>query len=215
MIATSDLLETLVADGRPVRRLRPPVLRAALWLLLPALIFGLLALGHGVRPDLAQRLEQPDFSVGMAASLLTGVLAAVASFMLNLPDRSRGWALLPVPALVVWVVTLGHGCLTGWVSIGPDGVQIGETARSFSTVLMTSLPLSLAMLVMLRHGSLLLAGMVTMTGSLAVAAMSATAMSLFHSLDATVMILVWNLGTAVLIVALGGLLGRHLSAAAP
>lgn len=213
MIATSDLLETLVADGRPVRRLRPPVLRAALWLLLPALIFGLLALGHGVRPDLAQRLEQPDFSVGMAASLLTGVLAAVASFMLNLPDRSRGWALLPVPTLVLWVVILGHGCLVNWVSLGPDGVQVGETARCFTTVLMTSLPLSLAMLVMLRHGSLLSASTVTMTGSLAVAAMSATAMSIFHSLDATVMILVWNLGVVVLIVALGGLLGRRLAVA--
>ena len=215
MIATSDLLETLVADGRPVRRLRPPVLRAALWLLLPALIFGLLALGHGVRPDLAQRLEQPDFTVGMAASLLTGVLAAVASFMLNLPDRSRGWALLPVPALLVWMATLGRGCLVNWVDIGPDGVQLGETARCFTTVLMTSLPLSLGMFAMLRHGSLLSVSTVTLTGSLAVAAMSATAMSIFHSLDATVMILVWNLGLAALIVALGGLLGRRLVAAGP
>lgn len=90
MIKTNDLIDAMVADARPVRRLRPPVLRAALWLLLPALIFGLLAVGHGVRPDLAERLKQVDFIVGTAASLLTGVLAAVASFMLNLPDRTRG-----------------------------------------------------------------------------------------------------------------------------
>ena len=78
---------------------------------------------------------------------------------------------------------------------------------------MTSLPLSLGMFAMLRHGSLLSASTVTLTGSLAVAAMSATAMSIFHSLDATVMILVWNLGVVVLIVALGGLLGRRLAVA--
>jgi hypothetical protein len=213
MIKTSHLIEALVADARPVRRLRPPVLRAALWLLLAALIFGLLAVGHGVRPDLAQRLEQPDFIIGTAAALLTGVLAAVASFMLNLPDRSRGWALLPAPALAVWVATVGYGCLVNWVSIGPGGVQVGETARCFATVLMTSLPLSLVMFAMLRHGSLLPATTVALTGSLAVAAMSATAMSIFHSLDASVMILVWNLGTAALIVALGGLLGRRLAVA--
>ncbi|HEY2929395.1 DUF1109 domain-containing protein [Piscinibacter sp.] len=213
MIRTSDLIEALVADAQPVRRLQPPVLRAALWLLLPALIFGLLALGQGVRPDLAQRLEQPGFVVGTAASLLTGVLAAFASFMLNLPDRSRGWALLPAPALAVWVATVGYGCLVNWVSIGPGGVQVGETARCFATVLMTSLPLSLVMFAMLRHGSLLPATTVALTGSLAVAAMSATAMSIFHSLDASVMILVWNLGTAALIVALGGLLGRRLAVA--
>ena len=52
-----------------------------------------------------------------------------------------------------------------------------------------------------------------LTGSLAVAAMSATAMSLFHSLDASAMILMWNLGTAAVIVSLGSSLGRRLVAA--
>jgi hypothetical protein len=213
MIKTSNLIEALVADARPVRRLRPPVLRAALWLLLAALIFRLLAVGHGVRPDLVQRLQQPDFVVSAGAALLTGVLAAIASFMLNLPDRSRGWALLPVPALLVWMATLGYGCLVNWVSIGPDGVQVDETARCFATVLMTSLPLSLAMFAMLRHGAVLSASTVSLTGSLAVAAITATAMSIFHSLDASVMILVWNLGTAAIIVALGRWLGPRLAAA--
>ena len=49
-----------------------------------------------------------------------------------------------------------------------------------------------------------------MTGSLAVAAITATALSLFHDLDATVMILVWNLGAAAIIVGLGNLFGRRL-----
>lgn len=213
MIKTSDLIEALVADARPVRRLRPPLLRAALWLLLPALIFGLLALGHRMRPDLAQRFGQPDFVVGTLAALLTGVLAAVAAFMLNLPDRSRRWALLAVPALLVWVGSIAHACLAQWVSIGPQGIEVGETARCFATVLATSVPLSLAMFVMLRHGSMLNGAAATLTGSVAVAGMVAAAMSVFHSLDASVMILVWNLGTAGVIVALGACLGRRLNAA--
>ena len=212
MIKTSDLIEALVADARPVRRLRAPALRAALWLLLPALIFGLLVAAHGVRPDLAPQLDQPDFVVGMAASLLTGVLAAVASFMLNLPDRSRGWALLPVPTLVLWLATIGYGCLTRWVDMGPDGMQLGASARCFATVILTSLPLSLAMFIMLRHGSLLRPSTVTLTGSLAIAAITASAMTLFHPLDATVMILIWNLGTAALIVGAGSWWGRRLIA---
>lgn len=215
MIKTSELIDALAADALPVRRLRPPLVRAALWLALAALVFGLLAAGHGLRPDFAQRAAQPGFVVGMVASLLTGVLAAVASFMINLPDRSRGWALLPVPALVVWIVSIGQGCLTQWVDIGPEGVQVGETARCFTTVVLTSLPLALAMSFMLRHGSLLGPTAVTLCASLAVAAMTATAMSLFHSLDATLMILVWNLGMAALIVACGGALGRRLAASAP
>ena len=214
MIKTSDLIEALVADARPVRRLRPPVLRAALWLLLPGLVFGLLVLAHGLRPDLAQRLREPAFLLSLAASLFTGVLAAAASFMLNLPDRTRAWALLPVPAVVLWVATIGAGCLTDWADLGPDAMQLGESARCFVTVLVTSVPLSLGMFVMLRHGAVLLPNTVTLTGSLAVAAMSATAMMLFHQLDASVMVLVWNLGIATLIVAVGSTVGRRLLAAA-
>jgi hypothetical protein len=48
------------------------------------------------------------------------------------------------------------------------------------------------------------------TGALAVAALTSFALSLDHDLDATVMILVWNLGTAALITAIGGLLGRRM-----
>jgi len=47
-------------------------------------------------------------------------------------------------------------------------------------------------------------------GGLAVAAVTAFALSLFHDLDATVMILIWNLGAAVLIAALGSLFGRSM-----
>jgi len=210
MIKTSDLIDALVADARPVRRLRPPALRAVLWLLLPPLIFTLLALAHGLRPDLVERLQQPDFVVGIAASLLTGVLAAGASFMLNLPGRSGYWALLPLPTLGFWLATVGQGCLTNWVAIGPDGMQAGETARCFATVLLTGLPLSAVMIAMLRHGAVVRPHALTFTGSLAVAAMSATAMMLFHRLDASAMILMWNLGTAALVLALGSLFGRRL-----
>ena len=212
MIQTRDLIEALVADARPVRRLRPPVVRAAAWLVLPALIFGLLVLAHGVRPDLAQRLHQPAFVLAISASLMTGALAAIASFMLDLPDRSRRWTLLPAPTLLLWLATLGHSCLTNWIDIGPDGMQLAEAARCFATVLITSLPLSLAMFAMLRHGAPLRGGTVALTASLAVAAMSATAMSLFHSLDASAMILMWNLGTAAVIVSLGSSLSRRLVA---
>ena len=216
MITTPDLIEALAANLTPVRRLRPPVTRAACWLLLAALVLALLAVSQGIRPDLAQRLREPTFILGMSGALLTGVLAAVATFMLSLPDRSRFCLLLPAPALVLWLSTIGYQCLTNWVSLEPNGIHLGETAQCFATLVLTSLPLSLAMLVMLRYAAPLRPIAVTLTGSLAVAAISATALSLFHELDATVMILMWNLGTAALFVGLGGALGgKVFSWAAP
>lgn len=210
MITTPDLISLLAANATPVRRLRPPLARAGIWLLFAAFILTLLAIGHGLRSDIAERLGQPVFVVGIASSLLTGVLAAIASFMASLPDRSRLWSFLPVPALGVWVSTIGYGCLTNWVSIGPNGMLLGETARCFATLVLTSMPLSLAMLVMLRYAALLRPTAVIVTGSLAVAAITATALSLFHDLDATVMVLAWNLGAAALIVCLGRTFGPRM-----
>jgi len=210
VIKTPDLIASLAANATPVRRLRPPVMRAASWLLLAAVVLTLLAINQGIRPDLAQRLREPTFATGLAAPLLTGVLAAAAAFLVSLPDRSRLWLLLPVPALVLWLSNIGYQCLVQWIDIGPDGVSLGEAARCFATLVLTSLPLSLAMLVMLRYAAPLRPTAVILTGSLAVAAITATALSLFHTVDATLMILMWDLGTAALFVALAGVFGRRM-----
>ena len=117
---TSDLIDALVDSVTPVRRLRPPFLRATLWLSLAAVVLGLLCIAHGVRPDISKRLRQPVFVVSMIGALATAILAALASFKLSLPDSSRWWLLLPLPALAVWVSTIGYGCLTDWVRMGPE-----------------------------------------------------------------------------------------------
>ncbi len=210
MTSTPELIDSLVADAKPVRRLRPPVTRALCWLLFAALLLALVALVHGVRPDLMLKLRQPTFVVGVVAALITAALASTASFIASVPGRSRRWLWLPAPAVMVWMSTIGYGCLTDWVSIGPDGISPGETARCFATLAIIGIPLSLVMLIMLRYVARLAPAPVVMTGSLAVAAMTAAALSLLHPLDATVMILMWNVGVAALLPALSGLYGRQL-----
>ncbi|HEX3992005.1 MAG TPA: DUF1109 domain-containing protein [Acetobacteraceae bacterium] len=212
MRETSDLIDALVDSATPVRRLRPPLLRAALWLALAAGVLGLLCIAHGMRADISIRLQQPVFVVSMVAALVTAILAAWASFKLSLPDSSRWWLLLPAPALAVWVSTIGYGCLTDWVTMSPDGVRMGEAVRCFATLLLTSVPLSIAMLIMLRHAALLRPTVVCAAGGLAIAAMTSFALSLIHDLDATIMILIWNLGVAALIAGLAGAFGRSVLA---
>ncbi|MDQ2764186.1 MAG: DUF1109 domain-containing protein [Pseudomonadota bacterium] len=207
---TSDLIATLAGNLKPVRRLRPPVVRAACWLMLAALVLALLTISQGIRPDLVERLHDRTFAVSIAASLLTGVLAAIAAFQLSLPDRSRLWLLLPLPALLVWLSNISYQCLVQWISIGPQGITLGEAAHCFATLALSGLPLSLALLVMLRYTAPLRPSAVALTAGLAVGGITATALSLFHVLDATVLILTWNLGTALLFVGLGGLFGRRI-----
>jgi hypothetical protein len=75
---------------------------------------------------------------------------------------------------------------------------------------LTSLPLSLAMLVMPRYAAPLRLTAVSCMGSLSVAAIMATAPSLFHPVDATLMIIMFSLGTAMMFVGVGGLFGRRM-----
>ncbi|MGU2419714.1 NrsF family protein [Burkholderia cenocepacia] len=212
MRSTAELIESLVADATPVRQLPAPARRASGWLLFAALLLVCVAVAHGLRPDLLLKLRQPVFVTSVTAAAVTGVLAAVAAFAASIPGRSLRWLLLPVPALLVWIATIGYGCLTNWVEIGPRGMSPGETARCFATLALTGIPLSLTLLIMLRHVVRLAPAPVAMTGSLAVSAITAVALSLFHPLDATIMILMWNLGIVAILLSVSALYGKRLFA---
>lgn len=206
MTRTEDLIESLAARAAPVRRLPSPAVRLCLWLLAALAVVGALALLHGARPGLDTLLAQPRFALGVAASAATGVLAALAAFLVSLPDRPRAWALLPLPTAALWVATIGYSCLAQWVS--PDGSSPpGETLRCASTLLASSIPLSLLTLWMLRHTTLLWRRGPVLMGGLAVGAVTATALSLLHPLDASAEILFWNLGVAGLVLAVDGVAG--------
>ena len=77
--------------------------------------------------------------------------------------------------------------------------------------LATALPAatSLVMLVMLRHAAALRPTAACIAGGLAVAAITSCALSLIHDLDATIMILIWNLGTAAMIAGLAAAFGQR------
>ncbi|MGO4567573.1 NrsF family protein [Rhizobium sp. 2YAF20] len=207
---TTDLIRTLVNAAPPVRVIRPPVFRAGCWLVVAIAVVTLLAVEHGVRSDIAIQLRNPSFIVGTMASLLTGATAALSCLLASLPDRSRSWLLLPLPSLAVWVATIGYGCLTNSVNYDAGSLRLGQAFQCFATVLLISVPLSGSIFVMLRHVARLRPRLVTLTAGLAVAGMTATAMSLLYRLDATIMNLMWNLGTAVLIVIVEAIVGRRV-----
>jgi len=208
---TSDLIHSLASNATPVKRLRPPLVRAIGWLLIASAIMALMTVSHGVRPQFAERMQDTVFAVNMLSSLMTGVLATIATFCVSLPDRSRRWLLLPAPPLVVWLSTIGYQCFAGWVPVPPGAITVEAASGCLATLVLTSLPLSLLMLAMLRYTAVLRPTSVILMGSLAVSAVTATALSMFHPLDATAMILGWNLGTAVLFLAGAAVFSRKVS----
>ncbi|NTJ62555.1 DUF1109 domain-containing protein [Agrobacterium rhizogenes] len=207
---TTSFIKTLTDAALPVRAIRPPFVRTTYWLLIAAVVLILLVAEHGLRSDIVSQLRNPLFLVGTAASFLTSVLAAHSCLIASLPDRSRFYLLLPLPPLAVWMATVGYGCLTNWVSYDAGGSRMGTAVQCFATVLLVSLPLSISMFVMLRYTLRLRPTFVTLVAGLAVAGMTSTAMALLYRLDATIMNLIWNLGTAALIVIFKAIFGRRV-----
>ena len=70
-VSTNELIERLVADVKPVRRLLDPTQRAALWTAV-ALVFVCLGLAwFGIRRDIGTAWESPDYLLRLALLVST------------------------------------------------------------------------------------------------------------------------------------------------
>lgn len=206
--ATEQVIKRLVADARPVRRLRPPTLRAVLWLVAVAAIAAGAILLFSDLGVMAERLRDPKLQVEMVATLLTGIAAVVASFHLSLPDRSPAWALLPLPFLAVWIASSGYSCWRHWVTFGPGGLELGESAHCLRFMLAISIPLGVSLLLLLRRAAPLTPVRVAAMGGLGIGAIAAFVLQFFHPFDVTFMDLTAHLGAVAVIVAVASLIER-------
>lgn len=205
---TEDLIGRLAADLRPVHRLAPPLRRAAAWLGFAFAVIAVAVIWHGPRPDLAERLRDAQEVMQWLASAATGILATIAAFQLALPDRSPRWALLPVPAAVLWVGTLGLGCLADLLRIGPQALVPGVSWGCVGFILGLGIPLSGSLIWVLRYAAGIRPLPVAAMGGLAGAALSAAGLWLFHELDGAAEALVWHVGMTLVVVMLFLAFGR-------
>lgn len=210
--ANERLIRDLATDLAPVRRLRPASLRALTWLavvaataIILAVVADLSALGHRL-------IAVPDMWVSVTASTLTAILAAIAVFQLSLPDAPGKWALLPLPAALLWIVASGAGCLRIWVVPGTHAADLSEARDCLIFIVGLSVPLSAVLITMLRRAYPLRPGLTASIAGLASAAAAATLLNFFHPFDAAATdLMVHIFAVAIVIGANWGLSGRLLA----
>ena len=182
--AHEHLIRDLASDLAPVGRLRPPTVRALGWLAVVAIVAVALARFADL-PALESRLSaSPDMWLAVTGAIMTAVLAALAAFQLSLPDANRVWALLPLPAALLWVIASGIGCLRAWLVPGTHIAGLNEARDCLIFIIGISIPLSVLMFVMLRRACSLQPGLTAAMGGLATAAAAATLLNFFHPFDA-------------------------------
>ncbi len=181
----ASFLDHLVADLRPVKRLRKPWVRASGWLAVVLAVAVVLATQTDL-PGVTHRLAATtDMWLAVVGSGLTAVLAAIATFQLTLPDRRAAWALTPLPSLAIWVSASGLGCARSWLIPGTHDASLAETSHCLTFIIGVSVPLSVMLLVMLRRGYTMHPMLTGAMAGLAAAAAAATLLTFFHPFDAS------------------------------
>lgn len=203
-----DLIDGLATRLQPVRRLRPPLLRAAVWLC--ALLLVAAALYAILGGNAGAMAERPYIAPAFVAALATAVAAAVAAFQLSLPDRSDLRALLPLPTLALWLALSGLGCLADLGVPGTWGASFVEMRECVLVILASAVPLSVLLVLMLRRASPERFGRVALVAGVAGAAAAGAVLMLVHPHNSTALDLLLHGLCVAAVIGLNAVLGGRL-----
>jgi hypothetical protein len=207
---TDGLIRSLAEKIEPVRTLPHPWIRTAAWLTLSVSYMAIVVFVMTPRHDLTLKMADSRYIVEQISALTVGIAAAAAAFATIIPAYSRKFLMLPLIPLAVWLGTLGHGCIQDWIHLGPGGLSIQPDWMCLPAIAFIGAVPAIAMSVMLRRGAPLTPHLTSALGGLAAAGLGSFGLRLTESQDASIMVLVWQVGSVVLLSALAAAAGRYL-----
>lgn len=203
------LIDRLSGDLAPVRRLPPPTWRALCWFAAVPVV-ALVLMPFADMQAMEERLAVPDLRYAALGALLTALTASLAAFQTSVPGRSSLWALLPLPALALWLGASGLGCLRAWIAPGANLADGAEMRGCLYFLIGVSLPLSLLIVAMLRRASPMRPVLTALLAGLAAAGAAGALLVPFHPHDSTASDLAVHLAAVCLVIALNGFAGGRL-----
>jgi hypothetical protein len=195
-VKDEELIAQLAAGLRPVRRLPRPAVLLTLWTLGAGALIALAVLLFGIRGGPGVPDMNMFDAVHLLAAALTALLAGLAAIELALPDRAARWAWLPVPAVALWIGTMGMGCVAQLLASGPEGIAFWISWSCLGFITALGVPLALSILWLTRHGAMIRPVSVATCGALSAAAFASLGLTLVHPTYGPVMVLAWH-GVAV------------------
>jgi hypothetical protein len=197
-----QLIARLSGELRPVKRLASPAWRTALWLAAVAALGVPLTLGAHWSAFAARLMAAPDMWLSLAGAALTTILSAFAAFQTSIPGRSRAWALLPVPAVLLWIGASTAGCLRPWAIAVTIPEPPAHSMECIKYLLLVSLPLAALITWKLTRACPLRPGLTACLGGLASAGAAACLLAVIHPFDANALDLLAHLAGVALVVGL-------------
>ncbi len=207
---TDTLIQRLARDTAAVRPLPRPWLRTGLWLALAIPYVVLVVSAVTPRGDLATKIYDSRYLIEQLGALITGVAAAAAAFASVIPGVNRKFLLVPLIPMAVWLGSLGEGCVETWLRSVTNGLVLEADWVCFPSIVLVGAVPAIAMAVMLRRGAPLTPHVTAALGGLAAAGLGNFGLRFFHPQDASLMVLVWQVGSVVVLSALAGWAGRYV-----
>lgn len=207
---TESLIRRLAENSQPVRRLWSPWLRSAAWLFLALAYVAVIVVMMGPRTDIGSKLADCQYAIEQIAALVTSVSAALAAFRSSIPAFDRRIVLLPVVSMAVWFGTLGVGCILSWLQFGSASLSLQPDWICLPAIILVGAGPAVVMVIMLRRGAPLSPHLTIGLGGLAAAGLGNFGLRLFHPQDASIMVLVWQMGSVFILMGLSSWSGRLL-----
>jgi hypothetical protein len=207
---TEELIRRLSSASQPVRPLPGPWLRTAIWFGLAVPFVAMVVVVMSPRADLAAKYADWHFAVEQIAALATALVAAAAAFATTVPGFDRRVLYAPFVPLAVWLGSIGQGCLQTLMRDGLGGLTLTPGWVCLPAILLVGSVPATAIAFMLRRGAPLTPRLTGILGGLAAAGLGNVGLRLFHAQDASIMVLVWQVGSVFLLTVIAGGMGRFL-----
>lgn len=207
---TESLIQSLGDQLAPVRRLPPPWVRTALWLLVVLAMAGGLLMHYGAVHMVQRWTAEPDIAMAGLGAVITAVCAAWAAFTLGVPGRSARWAWLPLPGLLLWVGASGLGCLRDWIAPAMPVANVHQAGDCLVFIISFSIPLSVLLVWLLRRACPLRPVLTAVMIGLASAAASAALLEICHAFAVAATDLLMHALAVAIVVAVNAAMGGRL-----
>jgi len=211
-VNTDQLIDTLVADVKPVRRLLDPMQRAALWVAVALVCVSLGLLHFGVRRDIATAWYQVTFVLRLVLLASTMWLSVIAAFRLAVPGRdtrawSRWWPIIGLAALVA----LAAGEVVTGMLFGDAGSPFRAWTCVRKVAFTGTVPAILAV-ALIQRAAAVEPKWTALLGVLAAGAAGALTSELACPIRAPMHIMLWHVLPVALSAGIGAMVGSLLLA---
>ena len=208
---TDDLIQTLVDEAVPVRRLHSMRRRSITWVGLALLVVGLGIVLLGPRFDLVRRIRDPLFLVECGSLLVLCAVSARSAFQLSVPGEERPVSTIagPILVFVLWfLLVLGRAWSAPVADASSFGILLGYRCIA-RIVALGLLPAATGFALMKRASSRkrALTGLLVSLASFSLAALG-TQLSCTN--DQPVHVLFWHFIPTLTVSVFGAYLGHRL-----